>query len=236
MKRLSIKLSALYIIVLFFSACKKDYIVGGTPEDINRYKNTSAYDVLKTDPAYDTLIHLIDAAGLKDKINGQGTTFFAPSDGSILNYLNLRTIYVQNHYNVYGKFALDSLVYYLQNNIAGTRDSLLLYLIPKALPYSDLTDDGTLYQTASSSTVAVSFEYTKNGSLGYNSVVSSVPQVEYFTPLWKPYTITPSTPAGSIPESVGTRNLCKTSGIITKNGIMNYLDNSHALFFYDVKK
>lgn len=236
MKKLSIKVLALSITVILFSACKKDYIVGGSPEDVNMYKNTTTYDVLKTDPAFDTLELLIDAAGLKNKINEQNTTFFAPTDVSIFNYLDLRTRYVQDHYNINGKFALDSLEYYLQNNIAGTRDSLLMYLIPQKLSYSDLTNDGKLYQTALGNTVAVSFEYTKDGSLGYNGVVSSVPQVEYFTPLWKPYTITPASPISSVPQAVGTRNLCKTSGILTQNGYLNYLNNSHALFFYDVKK
>jgi hypothetical protein len=235
-KLLLLKLTALSMTILLLSACKKDYITGGVPEDINVYKNTFTYDVLKTDPTYDTLVQIIDAAGLKDKINEQGTTFFVPSDNAIFSYLNLRSIYVQEHYNVNKKFALDSLIYYLQNNVAGTKDSLLMYLIHQQLPYSVLTDEGALYQTALGDTAVVSFEYTKSTNLGYNSIVSSSPQVEYFTPLWQPYTITPSTPAGDIPEKVGTRNLCKTSGINTKNGIMNALDNSHALFFYDVKK
>lgn len=236
-KILLLKLTALSTIVLLFSACKKDYITGGIPEDVNIYKNTSTYDVLKSSALYDTLVQVIDAAGLKDKINEQGTTFFAPSDYSIYNYLSQRTVFVQNTYNQNSKFALDSLLYYMKNNVKGTRDSLLMYLVHQPLPYSTLTNTGALYPTElSGNTVAVSFEYTKDGSLGYNAVVSSVPQVEYFTQLWRPYTITPSTPASAIPLSVGVRTLCKTSGIVTQNGIMNALENSHALFFYGTKQ
>jgi len=236
-KILFLNLAALSIVVLLFSACKKDYITGGVPEDVNTYKNTSTYDVLKQDPLYDTLVQLIDAAGLKDKVNEQGTTFFAPSDYAIFSYLNARTIFVQNAYNQNSKFALDSLVYYLKNNVRGTKDSLLMYQVHQPLPYSTLTNSGALYPTAlSGDTVAVSFEYTKNTGLGYNPVISSQPQVEYFTQLWRPYAITPSTPASAIPLSVGVRTLCKTSGIVTQNGIMNALENSHVLFFYGTKQ
>lgn len=231
------KLTALSVLVFLFSACKKDYITGGIPEDVNIYKNTSTYDVLKSNALYDTLVQVIDAAGLKDKINEQGTTFFAPSDYSIFNYLSQRTIYVQNAYNQNAKFALDSLIYYVKNNVKGTKDSLLMYLVHQSLPYSALTPAGALYPTElGGNTVAVSYEYTKDVTLGYGSVVSSVPQVVYFTQLWRPYTITPSTPASAIPLSVGVRTLCKTSGIITQNGIMNALENSHTLFFYGTKQ
>lgn len=228
--------TALCMIVLLISACKKDYISGGTPEDVNIYKNTTTYDVLKTDPLYDTLVQVIDAAGLKDKINEQGTTFFAPSDYSIFNYLNLRTMVVQVT-KPYDKFPLDSLVYYLKNNINNTRDSLLMYLIKQPLSYDVLTNTGTKYATElSGDSVVVSYEYTKDDKLGYNEVVSSVPQVVYFTQLWYPYTVSPSSPAGDIPARIGVRTLVKTSGINTQNGIMNALENSHTLFFYGTKQ
>lgn len=228
--------AGLSIVALLLGACKRDYITGGTPEDVNVYRNTSTYDVLKGNALYDTLVQVIDAASLKDKINEGGTTFFAPSDYAIFNYLNQRTVFVQNAYNQNAKFALDSLLYYMKNNVKGTRDSLLMYLVRQSLPYAALTATGAVYPTALGNNVAVSFEYTRDATLGYNAVVSSVPQVEYFTHLWRPYVITPSTPASAIPLTVGVRTLCKTSGIVTQNGIMNALENSHVLFFYGTKQ
>ena len=124
MKKIFLDLSMLCCIVLIFSACKKDYITGGVAEDVNMYKNTSTYDVLKGNALYDTLIQVIDAAGFKDKINEQGVTFFAPSDYSIYDYLYHRTTYVQNNINQDAKFGLDSLLYYVTNNVNGTKDSL----------------------------------------------------------------------------------------------------------------
>ena len=224
-------------ILLIFSACKKDYITGGVPEDVNTYKNMTTYDVLKSSPLYDTLVQVIDAAGIKDKINEQGTTFFAPSDYSILGYLNLRTIYVQENINQDSKFGLDSLLYYVTNNTDGTRDSLLMYLVHQPLSYSVLTNTGALYPTElAGDTVAVSYEYTKAGTLGYNSVVSSQPQIVYFTQLWYHYDLSKDNPASDIPLDIGVHTLCNTSGIITSNGIMNSLSNSHTLLFYNTKK
>ena len=223
--------------ILVFTACKKDYISGGSVEDINKYSSTTTYDVLKANALYDTLVRLIDTAGLKDKINGQGITMFVPSDYAVFSYLNLRTQKVQATINANAKFGLDSLFYYLSNNIGGAKDSLLMYLINKPLLYDNLTDVGALYPTAlAGDTAIVSYEYTRNTTLGYNSIVSSVPQVVYFTQLWKHYSLSATTPAGQVPNTTGVHTLVKTSCIITKNGVMNALDNSHTLFFYGTKK
>ncbi len=223
-------------ILLMLNACKKDYITGGTPEDINQYKNTTTYDVLKSDAAYDTLIQVLDAAGLQEKINEQNVTFFAPSDWSILFYLNARTVYDQATISQDAKFGLDSLLYYVSNNVNHTKDSLLMYLIHESLPYSALTNTGAYYDTELGNSVVVSYEYTKDGNLGYNPVVSSEPQIEYFTQMWYPYTLNDDNPAGSIPLNIGVHTLVKTSGIITQTGILNELENSHTLFFYGTKQ
>jgi hypothetical protein len=232
-----LNLAALCCAILLFSACKKSYITGGVPEDINMYKNTTTYDVLKNNPIYDTLVQIIDAAGIKDKINEQGVTFFAPSDYSIFNYLEQRTLFVQNNINQDSTFGLDSLKYYLQNNINGTKDSMLMYLIRQSLPYSVLTNTGTLYPTElAGDTAIVSYEYTKDGSLGYNSLVSSQPQIVYFTQLWYHYDLSDDNKAGDVPEDIGVHTLVKTSDIQTQTGIMNALENSHTLFFYGTKQ
>lgn len=236
------KISANYIIfmlasVVFFASCKKDYISGGEPENINQYKNTDTYDVLKANTLYDTLVKVIDAAGLKDKINSANSTFFAPSDYSIYSYLNYRTLELQSTVSQDAKFGLDSLVYYVANNIAGTKDSLLMYLIEKPLYFPDFTQIGASYQSAlAGSKAVISFEETRDGGSGYTTLVSGVPRLLYFTQLWYPYEVDANHPAGSIPSSIGARTLVTTSGIITKNGYVNALNNYHVLFFYGTKQ
>lgn len=224
--------------LLVLASCKKqDYITGGVPEDVNKYKNTSTYDVLAKNPLYDTLVKVIDAAGMKDKINAQGSTFFAPSDYSIYRYLAARTYVVQQTINQDSNFGLDSLLYYVTNNINGTRDSLSLYLIPQLLTYNMLTETGAYFPTGlAGDNVIVSYETTKDSYLGYNPVVSSYPRLVYFTHLWYPYTLNDANPAGDVPLDIGVRTLVVASGLQTQNGIINALDNSHILFFYGTKQ
>ena len=233
MKKILINTSILLILVAALASCKKDdYIHGGVIEDVNQYANNTNYEVLAQDPMYDTLVQIIDAAGLKDKINETGTTFFAPSDRSILTYMELRTLFDQQNYDQDAQFGLDSLKYYLQNNIDNTRDSLLMYQIPTPLPYSSLTRTGVAYETGlAGDTVVVSYEPT-----GRNDVVSTVPREVFFTQLWYHYDLSDANPAADIPEEIGIRESVITSGINTKSGIINYLNNFHTLFFYDTKQ
>jgi len=213
-------------------SCKKDYLIGGSIEDVNMYKGMTNYEVLSKDPAFDTLVQLIDAAGLKDQINQGGTTFFAPSDYAILNYMQQRTLYVQEHYNANGIFGLDSLKYYLKNNIDNTRDSMLMYQINTPLPYDVLTRTGIAYQTGLSKDTAI-VSYSPYGGTG---PVSTQPRAVFYTHLWYHYDLSNSNRAEDIPEEIGVRTLVITSGINTKSGIMNYLENFHILFFYGTKQ
>ena len=232
MKKILINSSFVLILVAGIVSCKKDYITGGQIEDVNMYKNNTNYEVLAMDPAYDTLVQIIDAAGLRDKINETGTTFFAPSDYSIRAYLELRTVYDQLNYDQDAQFGLDSLKYYLQNNINNTADSLLMYQVHTALPDSSLTRTGIAYETGlAGDTVVISYE-----PLSRNDVVSTVPRQVFFTQLWYHYDLSDANPAEDIPEETGVRESVITSGINTKSGVMNYLDNFHTLFFYGTKQ
>jgi hypothetical protein len=238
---MKLKYNKLIAIVFGFSmllfSCKKDYIVGGEPEDINQYKNTSSYDVLKSNPLFDTLVQVIEAAGLKEKKHAPGTTFFVPSDYSIYDYLNMRTLKLQFEVDQNAKFGLDSLIYYVSNNINGTRDSLLMYQIGKPLYFNDFSQMGAAYQTElAGSTAVLSFEETRDGNSGYSSLVSNVPRLLYFTQLWYPYDLGSNNPASDIPNNIGVRTLVKASGIITQNGYLNVLNNNHTLFFYGTKQ
>ncbi|MES2331458.1 MAG: hypothetical protein V4539_17775 [Bacteroidota bacterium] len=228
---------ALIVVVAMMGSCKKDYITGGTVNDVNAYANTSTYDALKAAPNFDTLIILIDSAGIKNKINAPGTTFFAPNNSAILNYMSTRTNALQVT-NRSAKFGLDSLIYYLKNNIKGTADSLGMYLVSQALPYTILTNAGTKYPTQlAGDTAIVSFEIaaisdpTKSTVYGYTPLASSQPQVVYFTQLWQPYNLSDANPANKVPAKVGIHTICTTSCIKTQNGYLNALAYGHNLFF-----
>ncbi|MGN6402870.1 MAG: fasciclin domain-containing protein [Flavisolibacter sp.] len=216
---------------VFISCNKTDYIKGGTIS--NSKVDATTYDYLASNALaqFDTLLLLVDKAGMKDVINEPGITFFAPNDNSIYNYLNARTIAAQK-IDPNAKYTLDSLFKYDINRI---KDSLKMYIVNQALTYDKLTSKGTKYPSAlAGDTVVVSFEYTTDENQGYSPAVSSVPQITYFTQLWKH--LDDPFEAGDIPNTIGVHTLCKTSGIQTTTGVLNTLESSHTLFFYGTKK
>ena len=229
----------LLLLITGAAGCKKNYILGGEPNSKSTFKNSTTYDMLKSLPLYDTLIQVIDAAGLKDQINTASATFYAPSDYSILRYLSERTLIVQKT-DQYAKFGLDSLLHYVRTNKNGTKDSLMMYQVKQSMDFKALTaigPDGVKLPTAlTGDSVVLSFEYTKDGQQGYSDIISGAPQLQYFTHMWKPFKLGVDGNASQIPTSVGVRTLCKTSFIATKTGYVTALDNSHTLLFFGTKK
>ncbi len=219
------------------TSCNKDYIIGGEKENDNEFVGKTNFEVLKSLVGFDTLVQVIEAADMIEEINQNNTTFFVPSDYSINNYLSKRTAFVQANYSASAKFGLDSLLYYVHNNIENSRDSLKMYLIAEKLPYSQLSATGSAFDTELGGEKAiVSYEFTRDGGLGYSNLVSSVPRIVYFTYLWHPYDLSELKPASDVPEDVGVRTRVTMSGLNTKNGIINRLESSHVLFFYNTKR
>lgn len=224
----------LLFIVTCVTACKKQsYITGGELTNADKYKDVTTFDYLKSVQQFDTLAQIIEAGNLQAKINAEGT-FFAVPNSVIYNYLNVRTIALQNNVNQDAKFTLDSLKYYIKNNINNTRDSLLMYFIPGTKLGPDmLTNNGKIYQSGlAGNKVAVSYEFTKDENLGYTKLVSSVPQVVYFTQLWLPYVIDNDNTAADVPTEVGIHTLVSSAFISTKTGIVNGLGRGNNLFYY----
>ena len=74
-------------------SCKRDeYFIGGSTHSAK--VDMTTYDFLKSNSAglFDTLLLLVDKAGVKDQINRENITFFAPTDYSIVRYLNARAL------------------------------------------------------------------------------------------------------------------------------------------------
>jgi hypothetical protein len=230
-KRMSVKIvyATLLMAMLVAVSCKKqDYITGGQKN--NPVSPLTTYDYLKANSLFDTLITLIDAAGLKDSINQPGITFFAPTDYSIFQYLSAKTSAAQQ-VNPFTNYTLDTMLKY---DVAKIKDSMMMYIIHSTLTYQNMTNDGAVYQTAlPGDSAVISYQYTTDYNLGYSQYVTNVPQVVYFTQLWN----APSYPieASTIPTSVGPSVLVQTSGIQTSTGMLDVLNNGHVLFFYGTK-
>lgn len=227
MRKISKYTFVFIVVAVLFMACKKnDYFIGGTLH--NSKVNMSTYDYLKSNAhgLFDTLLLLVDKAGLKDKINQQGTTFFAPTDYSINNYLLARSKEEQN-IDPARVWTIDSVFAYEMDKMT---DSLNIYLTNSTLTYDKLTEDGTIYETQKTGAQAVvSYEKTLDPNLGYNPNVNTVPQIVWYTFLWEP--LTPPFKAQDITTDQGTRERVQTSGIETTNGIIHVLNNDHKLLF-----
>ncbi|MFX1705146.1 fasciclin domain-containing protein [Chitinophaga sp. CC14] len=105
--------------LLILAACKKDnYLVDEGNTNLERIRKMPTYDFLKESKVLDTVVMLIDRAGMKDEINGD-ITFFSPTNSGVANFLAQQTRALQRKYNNENiKFTLDSL----------TTDSIKFYL------------------------------------------------------------------------------------------------------------
>lgn len=210
--------------IMLFSSCKKEnYLVGG---GLNVAKvNETTYDYLKNDPhhLFDTLIMLIDDAGLKDSINQPGITFFAPTDYSIDNYLLIKTVLAQN-VNIDAQYTIDSLIKY---DLDSFKLNIEEYIVHKALNFSDLTPTGTQFQTGKDTTYSVvSYEPTHDPYLGF---VNTPPSIVYYTLL--NHQITGQFDAQNFTNTDGEKTRVQTFGILTTTGTLGVLGNEHVLYF-----
>ncbi len=214
--------------VIAISSCKKDdYLIGGHLH--NAKVNVSTYDYLKNHPyhLFDTLIMIVDKAGMKSVLNQKDITFFAPTDFSINAYLNKKALEEQA-IDPHRNYTLDSFYKY---DLSKFKDSIKGYIINQPLSYKDLTEKGQVYQTAKpGDSVVISFEPTHDVDLGYYGGVSTIPHIMYFihliAPLSEPFN------AADIPDDVGIRVRCQTTGIQTTTGMLEVLNNDHTLFFH----
>jgi hypothetical protein len=215
------------ILLLAFAACKKnDYLKGGTIR--SNQVDMTTYDWLKSNPQglFDTLLLLVDKAGLKDKINETGITFFAPTDYAINNYLTNRALEEQD-IDAFRKWTIDSLFKYEMPKFT---DSLDAYIVPGILTYDKLTINGVIYPTKKiGANSVVSYEETRDPAYGYNPNVSTIPQLVWYTLLLEP--LAPPFVAADLTVQQGTRVRVQTSGIQSTTGVIHVLNNSHKLFF-----
>jgi hypothetical protein len=227
MKRIIYTILTVVVLGAIMYSCKKDgYFVGG---DLHNPKiNLTTYDWLKSnkDGVFDTVIMLIDKAGVKDKINKQGITFFAPTDYDIYNYVQARSIAMQR-IDPEKKWTVDSMIKYELPRFA---DSIDMYIVNQTLPNDLLTENGAKYKNAKGKDVVVSYEPTDDPNLGYNEASSVRPRIVYFSYLFQ--VLGNNVPASDIALPVGVRTRVQTSNAQTTTGVVHVLNNSHILFFY----
>ncbi|MEJ2901774.1 fasciclin domain-containing protein [Pedobacter panaciterrae] len=219
---MKIKLSYILTLVAFcvaFTACKKnDYIIGGDLHD--PHVNMTTYDFLKTKPLFDTLVVLIDKAGLKDEINGNNT-FFAPTDYSIKALLARRTLIIQQKYqdeNI--KYTLDSLP------VPELRDSLRSHLFTGKINREQLSLENKVFKSLSGEDFSILLKQVDS----YTGLVTTRPQYLYLTKIRNGLDPNPI-PDDYLDEDRDIIELVQTSGILTTNGVLHVLNNTHKFYW-----
>lgn len=227
MKKTILNIFLLMGIVVAISSCKKDaYFVGG--ELHNPKINMTTYDWMKSNKygVFDTVLMLIDKAGVKDKINATGITFFAPTDYDVDNYVQLRTTAIQK-IDPKKKWTVDSIMKYELNRF---KDSIDIYITKEILPNDVLTANGKKYKNVKGGEFFVSYEETRDPALGYNPNSTVIPRVVMFTYLFQP--VAADVDITKIVPPVGVRTLVQTSNAQTTTGVVHVLNNAHTLFYY----
>ncbi|MGV8829357.1 MAG: hypothetical protein ACWA6U_13690 [Breznakibacter sp.] len=207
----------LLVCLATFSACEEEYLIDGGVANPN--VGMSTYDFLKTNPIFDTLVILIDKAGLKEEVNG-AVTFMAPTDFSIKNYLDAVVADMR---------VTDPLATYTINDIPQEElMELRSYIIPQMLSRDKLSTKGIVVPSMSGEARKLSLEPRDI----YSDYLSSKPEFVYFYKQkgvrWDDYA-----EEGLSPEEQDQVVQVRTSGLISTKGIIHVLQGNHRLFFYE---
>ena len=206
------------IVCILVASCKKDkHLTGGSTH--NPKVNLSTYDYLKTNPLFDTLVQLIDRAGLKEEVNS-AVTFFAPTDYSIRDLILRRTDTIQIRNNDESlKYTIDSFA------VAELKDSLRAYLFNGAIERANLSTSDKVFKNK----VNEEFSIKLVESDSYTGVVSTAPLYVYLIRIKNG--LDPQDNSSVPLADRDNRQLIQTSGIITTTGVLHVINNSHVFYW-----
>jgi hypothetical protein len=213
------------ILLVSIWSCKKSYTIGGSL--FKAQVDMTTYDYLKTNHLFDTLVIMIDAAGLKDELNQAGT-FFAVTNYTIRNYVNARAVVAQlaaNNENLI--YTFDSL------DLPSLKDSLRSYMFHDRITRDNISKLGEL-KTANDGEVRL-IQLLPTTDYTNSNVFTTDPEYIYLTKMI-------ALPGSPIPtDSTGIAQLlpqqllpvlCQTTGILTTTGVLHVLNNQHTFDFY----
>lgn len=209
---------ALLVILLAHSCKKDDYLTGGSLH--NAKVDATTYDYLKANPLFDSLILLVDRAGLKEELNGN-ITFFAPTDYSIRLLMENRTIEIQIKYNDDNiKYTIDSFP------VAELKDSLRAYMLKGSINRNDLS----LKQQQYKNVIGEDYAVRLRESSDYTDLLSERPRYVYVTKVING--LDPDPVPDDLPdEDKDKESKVQTSGIITNTGILHVIENVHTFYW-----
>lgn len=209
--------------IVLLASCKKD----GYKNDGGQSKafvNMTTYEYLKSQKVFDSLVRLIDHAGMKDAINGD-ITFFATTNYGIADFVQARKIKRGAELgNENLRFTIDSLPK------AQMADSLKTYMFAGKINRDQMSVTGQLYNSLLGPIPNVQFLINLRRTTDYGTYVNKVDYVRFTKVIGTRDDQEPD--RNQIPAKDRDMSLdCQTSGIITTTGIVHVLDGNHRLFF-----
>ncbi len=218
-----ILLTALLTSIIAFSGCKKDSYKndGGTS---NPYVDMTTYDYLKSNRQFDSLVKVIDRAGLKDVVNSN-ITFFVSTNYSIVPYVaakkNQIAIKTKNENFNFGIKDIPA---------QELSDSLKTYMFQGKINRDQITLSGQLYNSLLGPIPNVQYLIKFRRTFEYNAYLDHVDYVTY-TKVRGTRDDQEANPSAIPNDQKDLSTDVQTSGIITKTGIVHVLNGYHRLFF-----
>ncbi|MCW8313028.1 MULTISPECIES: hypothetical protein [Sphingobacterium] len=218
------KITGLFALLLLLAmACEKDnYKVDGGKSEAHVNKTT--YDFLKEHGSFDSLVKIIDHAGIKDIVNSN-VTFFTTTDYGVREYVAAKK---QEKIAEVGNENIEFGI----NNIPAKelRDSMMIYLFDGKINRDNLTPDDKYFVSKFGPIPNVRFDIKLRRTRDYNNYLDYVDYLNFTKVIG---TLDSEEPDyNAIPkEEIDKSYDCQTSGIITTTGVVHVLNNSHRLFF-----
>ena len=218
----SILIKVLTIACIFTSCQKDDYKADGGVSSPNVHMTT--YDFLKSHGKFDSLVRIIDHAGIKDIVNAN-VTLFATTDYGIRDYVSAKK---QEKIVQVG----DENISFSITDIPAKelRDSMMIYLFDGKINRDNLTTEDKFFESKFGNIPDVRFNIKLRRTRDYSSYLNYVDYLN-FTKVIK--SLDADEPDyNAIPNEEIDRSFdCQTSGLISTTGVIHVLDNSHRLFF-----
>jgi hypothetical protein len=223
MKKLSLYLGVALLLITGVS-CQKDYRLDGGKSQA--FVNMTTYDYLKSNPLFDSLVRIIDHAGLKDEVNSS-KTFFATTNYSAVGYVSakrLKKIIETGSENI--DFGIDDIP------VDQIRDSLKLYMFDQEITRNNLTQDGDFYiNKLPVQNDTIRYHIYLQRSFPHGEYLDYVDYVRFIKVIGE---LDRKRPANS-PVQPSHQNdsdvLIQTSGIVTTTGVVHVMANTHRLMF-----
>ncbi len=210
----------IYTIILLIAACscQEGIIDGGLhPATVDQ----TTQEFLNTNEKFDTVKILFDRAGLTDQLKGNNTVI-VPTDYTVDRYVKqLQSQFrrEQNDENLIYTFAD------LLNDFDQYQDSMKMYIVNSPIGRTELEEKPYLTKSLLGNDVEISLKETQ---LYTEWFPNSKPKLVYYK--WVKNGLDPvDTEVSAADRDIS--NICQTSSILTRNGVLHVLEDTHNLFF-----